>query len=178
MTFTPFPEIVTPRLVLREPRMEDWTVISYLRSDKEVNRFVNRSCAGTREKAIEFIQKCLDDINRDKLINWFICLKEDRRMIGTICLWNISKDRKTAEIGYDLHTTFHGFGLMNEAMKAVLKYGFDEMNLQLIEAFTHELNTRSLNLLNRNNFKWNKDRVDTENDDNVIYELKTSDFIR
>lgn len=176
MNFTPFPEIITPRLILREPKLEDWPVISYLRTDKEINRFVNRSSAATRKKASEFIQKCLDDIRKNKLINWFICLKEDRRMIGTICLWNFSPNRKTAEIGYELHATFQGFGLMHEAMQAVIKFGFAEMDLNMIEAFTNSDNTKSINLLKRNQFLLNKQRRDPEESMNIIFELYSKNF--
>ena len=171
MNFTPFPEISTPRLILREPKLEDWPVISFLRTDKEVNKYVRRSSAANKKAATEFIQKCLLDISKNKLINWFICLKEDRRMIGTICLWNFSPNRKIAEVGYDLHTTFQGFGLMHEAMEAVIQFGFAKIDLKMIEAFTNSANAKSINLLKRNQFQLNNDRRDHDDPDNMIYEL-------
>ncbi len=45
-----FPEIQTERLSLMRLKNSDWEMISYLRTDKNVNEFVNRSSAETKEK--------------------------------------------------------------------------------------------------------------------------------
>jgi len=178
LIFEPFPEIKTARLILREPEIGNWNVISYLRTDKKVNKFVNRSTAETKEKAVEFIEKSLAGIQNGQLISWFICLKENAQMIGTICLWNISEDRKTAEIGFDLNTAFHGLGIMSEAVKAVSYYGFKIMNLEMIEAFTNLSNESSKKLLNRNNFQLNKNRRDKEVASNIVFELNKSTYLK
>jgi [ribosomal protein S5]-alanine N-acetyltransferase len=43
-----FAEIETERLLLRRLRPSDWKVVSYLRSDKEVNAFVKRPIAAKK----------------------------------------------------------------------------------------------------------------------------------
>jgi ribosomal-protein-alanine N-acetyltransferase len=58
--------------------------------------------------------------------------------IGSICFWNITADEDCAEIGYDLLPLFHGQGIMQEATKAIIKYGFEGMKLNKIVA---DLNT-------------------------------------
>ncbi len=171
MIFNPFPLLKTQRLILIEPQIADWPVVSYLRTDSTVNRFVKRSSAESKEKAIEFIENALRNTAEDKLVNWFICLKDDPKMIGSICLWNISEDRKTAEIGYDLNPEFWGKGIMHEAMQAVIKYGFEILALDRIEAYTSYENSPSLGLLRKNGFKLNKEKSDPDNPDNRIFEL-------
>lgn len=172
MIFTPFPVLKTQRLILRKPELSDWPIVSYLRTDKETNKYVSRSSAETKEKAIEFIEKALSNTAEDKLVNWFICLKDDPEMIGSICLWKISEDRKTAEIGYDLSPAFWNKGIMNEAMRAVIDYGLGNLSLDKIEAFTSYENAASIRLLNKNGFQLNKDIRDPDNPDNRIFELK------
>ncbi|PTX43513.1 ribosomal-protein-alanine N-acetyltransferase [Christiangramia gaetbulicola] len=171
MIFKPFPLLQTQRLILREPQIADWPVVSHLRTDSYINRFVKRSSAETEEKAKEFIENALANMAKDELVNWFICLKEDPKMIGSICLWNISADRKTAEIGYDLDAPFWGKGIMDEAMQAVINYGFDILKLDNIEAYTSYGNSASLGLLRKNGFKLNKEKTDADNPDNRIFEL-------
>lgn len=171
MIFKPFPLLQTQRLILREPQIADWPVVSYLRTDSTVNQFVKRSSAETEEEAIEFIENALSNMANDKLVNWFICLKDDPKMIGSICLWNISEDRKTAEIGYDLNPQFWGKGIMHEAMQAVIKYGFEILALHRIEAYTSYENSASLGLLRKNGFTLNKEKTDADNPDNRIFEL-------
>ena len=166
-----FQELETNRLHMRRLEETDWPMIRYLRSDKEVNRFVKRQPAETKEKALAFITKTNNDINNGQLYQWCISLKNSPEMIGNICLWNFSQDYKTAEMGYDLSPIFQGQGIMNEATMKVLDFGFNKLHLDKIEAFTNKQNERSKKLLFRNNFKWNTSRIDPDDLDNLIYEI-------
>ena len=176
MSLKSYPEIRTKRLLLREPEKSDWPVVLYLRSDVEVNKYVKRPNADSRDKALEFIERITNERKTGKSIVWFISLKDDPKMIGSICLWNFSNDGKTAEIGYDLHPEFHGTGIMQEALKTVVNYGFGQFSLNQIEAFTSRQNQKSINLLKRNNFQFNESRTDEENPDNLIFELKCTEW--
>lgn len=53
MTNNNFPELETDRLILTRLKISDWKMISFLRSDQEVNKFVKRSSAATQEEALE-----------------------------------------------------------------------------------------------------------------------------
>lgn len=169
-----FQELETHRLLLRGLEETDWEMIRYLRSDKEVNKFVKRQPAETKEKALAFIAKTTTGISSGLLYQWCITIKNSPVMIGNICLWNLSEDRKTAEMGYDLSPAYQGRGIMDEAVKAVLHFGFNQLELELVEAFTSKQNESSKKLLLRNQFVWNASRKDPENDDNIIYVLHKS----
>jgi len=166
-----FPELQTDRLVLRRLIESDWKEIQYLRSDKKVNKFVKRPKADTREKALAFIQRINTEIETRNSVYWSISLKNKQPMIGSISLWNFSEDKKTAEVGYDLNPQFHKMGIMNEALQAVLNYGFQELNLDKIEAFTQINNEPSRQLLKKNKFKLNESRFDEDNPENLIFEI-------
>ena len=165
-------KIKTERLLLRELKQSDWEVISYLRSDLDVNKFVKRPSAETKEKALEFISKISNGIKKQNFYYWSVSEKSNPEMVGSVCLWNFSEDKKTAEIGYDLSPKFQQKGIMNEALKSVLKFGFENLKLESIEAFTHKENVSSKKLLERNKFKLIKGRKDEHNKDNIIYEIK------
>ena len=77
--------------------------------------------------------------------------KEARRVIGSFGFhdsWaNYApeyKDKRLCEIGYVLSKDFWGQGLMPEAVKAAVKYAFDQMNLDYIGVchFTDNLQSR------------------------------------
>jgi ribosomal-protein-alanine N-acetyltransferase len=172
MTTKNFPKIQTERLSLLRLEKSDWEVISFLRTDKKVNEFVERSSAETKEKALEFIKKVNNEFKNGNTIYWKITDKNTNIMIGSICLWNFSKDRKTAEIGYDLSTLYQGKGIMNESLNSIVKFGFQKLELELIEAYTHYKNDSSKKLLERNGFKLEKDKNDKDNENNIIYKLK------
>lgn len=167
-----FPEINTERLLLRRLMESDWEMISYLRSDKEVNEFIKRPSAESKEKALEFINKINSGIDNQNSLYWTITEKNSNQMIGSICLWNFSEDRKTAEVGYDLSPKFQGKGIMNESLKSILEFGFKNLNLELIEAYTHKRNVNSKKLLERNRFILDVNIKDEHNQDNIIYKLK------
>jgi len=173
-TANKFQELETNRLHLRRLEETDWEMIRYLRSDKEVNKFVKRQSAETKEKALAFIVKTNNEIRDGQLFQWCISIKNSPAMIGNIVLWNFSKDRKTAEVGYDLSPKFQGQGIMDEAMKAVLHFGFNQLKLELVEAFTSKQNESSKKLLLRNYFKLNASRKDSDDEDNIIFELDNS----
>lgn len=158
--------------MLRELKQSDWEVISYLRSDLDVNKFVKRPSAETKEKALEFISKISNGIKKQTFYYWCISEKSNPEMVGSVCLWNFSEDKKTAEIGYDLNPKFQRKGIMNETLKSVLKFGFENLKLEAIEAYTHKENVSSKKLLERNKFKLIQGRKDEHNKDNIIYEIK------
>ena len=167
-----FLEITTERLFLRRLKQSDLEMISYLRSDKEVNKFVKRPNADSKEKALEFISKTNKGIDDQNLYYWTITEKNSPEMIGSICLWNLSKDRKTAEVGYDLSPKFQGKGIMNESLRSILEFGFKNLNLDFIEAYTQKNNESSKKLLERNGFILIPDKKDEDNHENIIYEIK------
>ncbi len=152
LNFTPFPLITTDRLVLRQVNKSDVNEIFFLRSDQRVLKFLDRAPAKTTEEAFIFIEKINDLEKNNEGVTWAITLKEDPKLIGTICLWNIQKEHYRAEIGYVLHPDFQGKGIMQEAMTAIIKFGFQAMSLHSIEANTNPNNTSSIKLLERNKF--------------------------
>ena len=174
MTFNPFPILKTERLVLRSIIESDHEIILFLRSDKTVNRFIERpEHRKTKNKsdAIKFIKEISEATTNNASISWGITLKNNPIIVGTICLWNFSSDKKIAEIGYDLNPKFQQKGIMDEALKSVVDFGFSELNLSKIEAFTHKENKSSIKLLEKNSFQFIENRTDKDNPNNAIFEL-------
>jgi [ribosomal protein S5]-alanine N-acetyltransferase len=158
LSFSPFPVLHTERLVLRQLNTGDTTAIALLRSDPDVNLFLDRPSAVSAEDAAAFIKKINDGIAAQESLYWVICFKEDQQFAGTICLWNIIPETDTAETGYELLPAFHGKGVMREALQAVLAYGFEQMKLQTIAAFSRHDNAKSIQLLERAGFLPNREK--------------------
>lgn len=152
LCFFPFPDLYTGRLVLRQLRPTDDKEIMVLRSDEKILEFLIISKCNNLPEAKQFIDKINNGIKNNEWIYWGITEKNDETLIGTICLWNISKENFRAEIGYALHPDFHGKGFMSEAMEVVLDYGFNKLDLHSIEAHVHPRNQPSINLLQKKGF--------------------------
>jgi len=177
MKFKTFPEIKTERLFLRKIEELDCNAILFLRSDETVTKFIERpENRKTKNKAdaIKFIKEINDAFEKNKSISWGITLKNNSKIIGSICLWNFSKNNKIAEVGYDLDPKFQGKGIMGEALKMIIGYGFEELKLDKIEAFTHKENKSSKRLLEKNGFYFIEERKDIDNESNIIFELENT----
>ena len=166
-----FPIIKTERLTLNQVELNDAEFILFQRSSPEVTKYIRREPYTKVEQAIVFIEMITQQFIEKQSYTWALRNPETNEMLGSICLWNFSEDCKTAEIGYDLHPNFQGKGFMNEAMQATINYGFNELNLNQIEAFTSKYNETSKKLLTQNNFILNSNRKDEDNEDNFIFEL-------
>lgn len=145
------PDLITPRLVLRPLVPGDEERLFCLRTNEEVNRYLDRPQTRERAEVCRFIEAITEGIAEYHWTYWALTLG-DGELIGTICLWNFSEDRRTAELGYEIHPDFQGRGLMDEAVKKVIRYGFDILGLRRINAETHRLNQRSVALLVKNGF--------------------------
>jgi len=172
INFTPFPLLRTERLTLRQLTLEDDNEIFRLRSDESVNKFLDRPIAKTIDDAIQFINKINKGIRKNELIYWAIAFKNHLRLIGTICLWNISEDRTKIEIGFELLPDHQGKGVMQEVLPIVIKYGFETMKLSSIEGEVDPNNLKSIKLMEKNGFIFQKRLGNT-----VIYSLQNPNSI-
>jgi ribosomal-protein-alanine N-acetyltransferase len=104
------------------------------------------------EEASQLINMLLEMEKNNDAITWAITYKPSPTLIGTICYWNIMKEHFRAEVGYLLHPMEQGKGIMQEALSAVLNYGFELLKLHSVEANVNPNNVSSIKLLERNRF--------------------------
>ena len=161
----------TERLILRTVTEFDSQDVFEIRSNPEINTFLHRDPPKNSFEALEFILNIKRRSANKEIIFWGILLQNHPKLIGTICLWKFSEDRKTAELGYELLPEFQGKGIMSEAVNFVLKFGFKDLNLGRIEAFTNRSNSDSIKLLQNLKFIFDKDRRDKKFPENLIFEL-------
>jgi ribosomal-protein-alanine N-acetyltransferase len=124
-----------------------------IRSNAEVNKYLERSNDITIDGALSFIKMIQGIVSRGEGFYWAITLADKDEVIGTICYWNLEAANKKAEVGYELYPDQQGKGLMQEALLAVLNYGFETAGFELITACPLEGNESSVKLLSKSGFK-------------------------
>ncbi|MBC1290850.1 GNAT family N-acetyltransferase [Listeria booriae] len=164
-----FPTLYTERLALREMTNVDCDSIFALRSNESVAAFQERLLQENIEEALAFIEKINAGVANNAWIFWALTLKETDELIGTICLWNYSENLTRADLGYELMPDSQGHRFMQEALEAVLTYGFNQLSLNRIDAVTHKENIASVNLLKKFNFTLNPD---FKNKSEIMYTRK------
>ena len=169
--FTPFPVLETERLTLRALNLDDAKAIFGLRTNKEVNEFIDRKTPNNLSEARAFIDRISNLTFNNKGIFWVIESKSNHQLIGTIGLRNFEDEEEYAEIGYELDPIYQQKGFMSEAFEAILEFGFQEMELKTIEAFTHKNNSDSISLLKKQDFVFQPDIKDEGFENNISYRL-------
>lgn len=152
INFTLFPNLETERLVLRRVNKNDANEIFALRSNPETMKYIPRPLAKSIDDALEHIALIDAKIESNEGINWAITYKDNPKLIGIIGHYRIKPEHFRAEVGYMLLPEYHGKGIISEAIKEVVNYGFNEMKLHSIEAIIDPENFGSARVLEKNNF--------------------------
>ena len=172
INFNPFPVLETTRLLLRELNLDDTEAIFSLRTNKEVNTFIQRNIPKNLFETEIFINMISNMVADNKGIFWGFQSKQNNELIGTIGLRNFEVEDQYAEIGYELHPDCQQKGFMSEGLKEVVNFGFKNLYLNTIEAFTHKNNMSSIALLERHHFVLQPKKRDKGFEHNRIFKLE------
>lgn len=164
--------IETERLQLKEINENHVEDIFKIRSNEVINQYVQRNSPKNNYDALQFILTIKERTKDNQSFYWGISLKDQSNLIGTICLYNFSEDRKVAEVGYELLPDYHRQGIMSEALKAVLDFAFDDLHLHEVLAMTNKFNENSKGLLLKYDFVVEEGKEDEGFPDNLVFSLK------
>jgi ribosomal-protein-alanine N-acetyltransferase len=148
----PFETLSTERLLLRKltPEIFDYIYAHY--SDAELMAFLGTANEAALAIEKEKHRKGLSTHN--KSFCYFQILDKDTQKIigwGGYHTWYLDHNR--AEIGYGLFDdAYKQKGIMSEALKALLDYGFEQMKLHRVEALIGKDNVASLSLVQKFGF--------------------------
>ena len=181
INFHPFKNLETERLLLRRVAATDVNEILELRSNPETMKFIPRPLVTNKEEALEHFRLIDDKIEKNEGINWAITLKGTTKLIGIIGHYRLQPENHRCEIGYMILPQYNGEGIVTEAIKVVLQYGFEDLNMHSIEAVIDPENYASERVLQKNGFV--KEAHFLENElyegkfcDTVIYSLLKRNF--
>jgi [ribosomal protein S5]-alanine N-acetyltransferase len=132
--FDAFPVLTTPRLTLREILPEDAKRIYDMRSSGRVNEFIARPNMNELAAAENLVERTRNAYNQKMAIGWAGLLRDGQEIIGTCGFNTIEPQNLHAEIGGEMATEYWGKGIALEAVKAILHFGINTLNLQTIEA--------------------------------------------
>ncbi len=141
------PSLTTARLLLRQPTLADAPDLFALRTHEQVNRYLDRPQPTSIEAVEAFIDRLLQGIASEESLYWSIVLLPSDKVIGTLCLWNFSHTRQRAEVGFELHPDYQKQGLMREALRKVLAFAFEQLQLEAVEGWTHQKNQAAIKLM-------------------------------
>jgi len=160
--FTQFPNLESERVILRKLQSKDAELIFDYQSNPENFPFVDMPVYTELKQAEDYISKMNNGVEKSSWIIWAIADKVTDLILGTISIWGIEEDKSAAELGYGLYSGNTGKGLMSEALNLSVKFGFEVMGLDYLDAYTNIKNLKSCSLLERNGFS----KVEVVTEDN------------
>ncbi|MFD3001739.1 GNAT family N-acetyltransferase [Pontibacter toksunensis] len=145
--------LATERLHLRELTPEMYDTLFQSCSEREIKAYLGlNSDAEFREARRRHEQGTTTYFVSFK--HFQLLHKQEGDLIGRCDFHTWVKAHRRAEVGYTMTSEAHkNKGLMTEALRAVLSFGFEKMDLYRIEALASPQNTPSLQLLNRYGFQ-------------------------
>lgn len=141
------PELVTERLLLRRPNEGDMSAIVNIVGDWEVARRLARIPHPYGPADAKFF---LEQIVPGEWV-WAVTTHGSDDLVGAVGL-TPEEDTYTAELGYWLSRSHWGQGIMSEAARTVVSYGFDRLNLPYITSGYFEENPASGRVLEKLGF--------------------------
>ncbi len=150
-----FPIIDLGDFVLREKCDADVEDFFAYYADPEVNKFILCEIPHDLESARRELHYWRNVFYQNDGIYFAIADKANDRMIGSIGLTSYNAYQSRIEISYDLACEYWGRGIMTKAIKAVLKYAFENFyygRVNRIEAFASTNNETSKHLLLKTGF--------------------------
>ena len=147
----------TKRLRLRKLTDSDDQIIYSFHSDLENRKYIDKPAPKNVTESRGFIKNISRGVESKEWIYWGIELKKEKQLIGTICLWHFSEKNNRVEVGYELGAPFQRKGYMCEALEKVIHFAFHDLQVNGLEAYTHAENRSSQKLLEKYNFKKEKE---------------------
>jgi len=137
----------TDRLILRRLSLADRDDIFEYSSDKEVNKHLVAKPYKSKEDAEKFIKSAIQKY-QDGLLSLAMEHKQEKRVVGTIYL-PIEYGEKRGELGFILNKKYWGKGLTLEASRRLLEFGFNDLQLNRIQAMCSSENKSCQNVLQK-----------------------------
>jgi RimJ/RimL family protein N-acetyltransferase len=148
----PSPTLHSARLRLRPFTAADTDALFALHSSRRVLRYWNAPPWGERARAERFVAACKQIEHEGSGARLAIEHAADAVFIGWCCLVKWNPDHRSATMGYCLAEAAWGQGIATEAASALLRWGFDTLDLNRVQAETDTRNTASARVLDKLGF--------------------------
>ena len=129
-------KLETDRLVLRRYANEDAAAMyKNWASDKEVTKFLKWPAHSSLEISRRVIEDWVNQYSDEKCYHWAIVLKDSGdEPIGDIAIVHMKEDVSMVHIGYCIGKQWWHKGITSEALKVVMDFLFETVNVNRIEA--------------------------------------------
>lgn len=125
----------TKRLLLRQFTMEDSNAMfNNWASNPNVTKYLTWPCHQNEEVSKQLLEFWISQYNNKEFYQWAIELKSIGQPIGTISVVDSNPDVKMVQTGYCIGEKWWNQGYMSEALREFIRFFFNEVGVNRIEA--------------------------------------------
>jgi ribosomal-protein-alanine N-acetyltransferase len=177
------PVLLTERLRLRMLCADDVAALFEIFGDPDVMRYWSSPPLEDVDAARVLFEEIRRHFAARTLFQWGVARKDDDRVIGTATLFHIDHDHRRGEIGAAIARAHWGAGLGNEAVGALIRFAFEDLDFHRLEADPDPNNLASIRMIERQGFKregYLRERyfLDGKPQDALYYGLLRREWIR
>ncbi len=148
-----FPYLISQRLYLREHISDDQNAYYNLLSNKKAVRYYGRNPLKNKDEALAEIEVLNSKFELYESIKWAIIQKQSSQYIGCVGVKEFTNPHKKGTLSCIIAPEFWGYGYAFEALSTIIKYCFDDLHLNRLQAFVDPKNLRAMLLFEKLGFK-------------------------
>lgn len=149
-----FPIIDLGDYILREQTADDANDFFNYYTNPEVNKYIVSFIPKTVEEAKTELNYWMNIFKYNDGIYFGIARKDNNQLIGSVGISGVNRSHNRIEASYDLAKDYWNKGVMTKALKEVLKYGFETLSINRIEAYAMPGNIASIKVLQKCGFQY------------------------
>ena len=172
--------LTTERLLLRLLELDDVELLWPDISDPEISRYMAWEAHTEESQTVDFLKGEVTRREAGKGITWAIF--KDGAFCGIVSLIALVRRHRAltydkAELAYWLGRKHQGQGIMTEAIRRVLEFGFRELGLHKICVSHFSVNVASEKLIKRLGFRYIGEQIEEFQKDGVWYNHKNYEIL-
>lgn len=155
LTHTGTETIETERLILRKFQYtDDDAMLKYWIADEKIQSLYSEPVYTTKAEVRGLLDKYIGSYEKDDYYRWAVIEKNSCECIGQIAFFLVDSKNHFAEIEYCIGSEFQNNGYATEATKAVIRYGFEKINLHKVQICTKTINKPSKRVIEKCGFTY------------------------
>ncbi len=154
MFVSQFPTFDLGKYILREHNDEDYKEFFDYYTDERVNKYILTEIPKTLEEARQDLFYWRNMFYSNNGVYFTIADKITDKMVGTVGLGGYNKYNSRIEVSYDIDHRHWRRGIASTCVKALIKYTFDVLKINRIEAITSIYNKASVGVLEKCGFTY------------------------
>ena len=147
--------IETERLLLRRFEYSDCaSMLQNWVADENVQLNYGEPVYSTEEEVKGLLDKYIAGYQRDDFYRWAIIDKASNKCAGQIAFFLVDSKNHFAEIEYCIGTKFQRRGYATEASKALIRFGFEKIDLHKVQICARPVNKASRGVIEKCGFTY------------------------